>query len=239
MLGLRRGAQAFTLALSMLWLLGGNALAVDVLGGGAIRDTAAGYAYRWSGLYAGVHAGYATGTTDADFPLIGLPSSDISFDGALYGGHLGYNWRFGSTVVGIEGSFSGSSISGSSGCIVVMSCEREVDWLGTVQGRFGYVMDRALIYATAGVAWSEVSTTVSQAGCTCLEGSDINVGWLLGLGVEYAITSRLAGRIEFIHVDLGSRTHTLEPPGGGFPESARVAGTLDTLRLGASLKLGD
>ena len=47
---------------------------------------------------------------------MGLPSSDIGFDGALYGGHVGYNLQFGSAVIGIEGGFSGTTISGSSGC---------------------------------------------------------------------------------------------------------------------------
>ena len=120
-----------------------------------------------------------------------------------------------------------------------MTCERDVDWLATVAARVGYAMDRSLFYAMAGVAWSEIATTVSLSGCTCLEGSDTNQGWLVGFGMEYAITPRVVGRIEYVHVDLGSRTHTLEAPGGGFPEPARVAGSLDALRLGASLKLGN
>jgi outer membrane immunogenic protein len=222
----------------MLWVTAGNASAVDIFGGSTVRDTATGHAYRWSGLYAGVHAGYATGTSDADFPLMGIPSSDISLDGALYGGHLGYNFQIGSTLIGIEGSFSGSSISGSSGCLVILTCEREVEWLATIAARFGYVMDRTMLYVMGGIAWSEIATTVSLSGCTCFEGSETNQGWLVGFGMEYAITSRLIGRIEYVHVDLGNNTHALDA-GGGSTEPARVGGNLDTLRLGASLKIGD
>jgi len=237
--GLRRGALATTLAAWTLGLLAGTAWVGDVLGRGAIRDEPAGHAYRWSGLYVGANAGFATGSTRADFPAIGIPSSDISLDGALYGGHLGYNLQFGSLMLGLEGGFAGSAIGGSSSCLVLLTCEREVEWLATVAGRFGYVMDRAMLYATAGVAWGELATTVSDTGCVCLQGSETNLGWLVGFGLEYAITAQLSGRIEYIHVDLGSRTHTLQPPGGGFPEPARVAGSIDTLRLGASLKLGN
>jgi outer membrane immunogenic protein len=235
---LRRMTLAVTLASSMFCLLAGSAWAGSVLGRDAVRDTPAGHAYRWGGLYVGAHAGYATGNTGADFPLMGIPSSDIGFDGALYGGHLGYNFQFGSTLIGVEGSFSGSGISGSTGCLVLMNCQREVEWLATIAGRFGYAMDRTLLYAMAGVAWSEIATTVSAFGCTCMEGSETNLGWLVGFGLEYAITARLAGRIEYVHVDLGSNTHALDA-GGGFTEPARVAGSIDTLRLGASLKLGD
>ena len=241
MRGLRCGKVMLWLAVALLCAQAPDAQANDVFGKGAVRDSSAGHAYRWSGLYIGAHAGLATGTTEADFPVLGmgLPSGDIGFDGALYGGHVGYNLQFGSTVVGIEGSFSGATVSGSSGCIVLMSCERDVEWLATVAARIGYAMDRSLFYATAGVAWSELATTVSLLGCTCLEGSETNQGWLVGFGMEYAITPSIIGRIEYVHVDLGSRTHTLEAPGGGFPEPARVAGSLDALRLGASFKLGD
>lgn len=235
---LRRMMLAATLAGSMLCPLAGSAWAGNVLGRDTVRDTPAGHAYRWGGLYVGAHAGYATGNTGADFPLMGIPSSDISLDGALYGGHLGYNFQFGSTLIGIEGSFSGSSINGSSGCLVLMTCERDVEWLATVAARVGYVMDRTMLYVMGGIAWSEVATTVGLSGCTCLAGSETNLGWLVGFGMEYAITTRLAGRIEYVHVDLGSNTHALDA-GGGFTEPARVAGSLDTLRLGASLKLGD
>lgn len=56
-----------------------------------------------------------------------------------------------------------------------------MEWLATVAGRFGYVMDRAMLYATAGVAWSELATTVSDTGCTCLQGSETNLGMARGL----------------------------------------------------------
>jgi outer membrane immunogenic protein len=235
---LRRTMLAAALAGGVICLLAGNGWAGEVFGSGAVRNNSAGHAYRWSGLYVGAHAGYATGTSDADFPLMGLPASDISLDGVLYGGHLGYNLQIGSTLIGIEGSFSGSSVNGSSGCLVIMTCEREVEWLATIAARFGYVMDRTMLYVLGGIAWSEIATTVSLSGCTCLEGSETNQGWLVGFGMEYAITARLAGRIEYVHVDLGSSTHALDA-GGGPTEPARVAGSLDALRLGASLKLGD
>ncbi len=235
---LHRTMLAAALTCCGLCLLVGNAWAGEVFGNSTVRNNSAGHAYRWSGLYAGVHAGYATGTSDADFPLMGIPSSDIGLDGALYGGHLGYNFQFGSTLIGIEGGFSGSSINGSSGCLVIMACEREVEWLATIAARIGYVMDRTMLYAMGGIAWSEIATTVSLSGCTCLTGSETNQGWLVGFGMEYAITARLAGRIEYVHVDLGSNTHALDA-GGGFTEPSRVAGSLDALRLGANLKLGD
>ena len=98
---------------------------------GAVADGvySAGPSYRelpsiWSGLYGGVHLGYA----DADFD-----------DGVVGGVQLGYNWQSGAIVYGVEGDISLTSAD-------------SVDWLASARGRLGYLLQPSLLlYGTAGV----------------------------------------------------------------------------------------
>jgi len=78
----------------------------------------------WSGLYGGVHLGYA----DADHD-----------DGVLGGVQLGYNWQASAIVYGVEGDIS---LTGAD----------SIDWLASARGRLGYLIQPSLLlYGTAGV----------------------------------------------------------------------------------------
>ncbi len=205
------------------------------------------YAFTWTGFYVGGHAGLMTGNTEGtpDFKCGGDPdcrlaerifSTDYDMNGAFYGGQIGYNYQFGAAVVGIEGSFSGSSAEGDgpAGPLLITS-KRELDWLATVTGRIGYAMGRSLVYAKGGVAWGELQTDVRFGGLTVLSGDETHVGWTAGLGVEHALTDRVTVRIEYAHIDLGSEDHTLKF--GGDPVlKSEVEAEFDTLSLGVNYK---
>ena len=122
----------------------------------------------WSGFYVGGHAGLANARTQGDPDLgFGPPnlfSTDFDMSGALYGGQVGYNWQTGSTVFGIEGSLSGSSMQGNTTCAVLLECKRDLDWLATVAGKVGYAWGGSLLYAMGGVAWGDVGTECQPCG---------------------------------------------------------------------------
>ncbi len=204
------------------------------------------YRYNWTGFYVGAHAGLANGQTTgaADLGIFSV-NTDYSVDGALYGGHVGYNFQINpNVVVGIEGTLSAAEINGSTTCVVFLNCRREVDWLATVAGRIGYAMDRTMVYALGGVAWGDVNTDVRDnivnGGFIRLSGGETHVGWVLGFGIEQALSSNIRARIEYTHIDLGNETHNLgltflgvPVPGASLP--SRVNLEIDAIKLGVSI----
>jgi len=201
--------------------------------------------YNWTGFYIGAHGGIANGNTTGAANIGGLfnVSTDFSLSGGIYGGHAGYNHHVGQVVFGIEGTLSGLELSGDTTCVILFRCSRSLDWLATVRGRVGVAMDRAMVYGLIGIAWADVQTDVRDnvLGIFALDGGETHVGWVAGIGLEYAVTNRVIARIEYNHIDLGSETHTLGASLGGIPLGftlpSKVDVTIDTIKLGVSVKL--
>lgn len=213
---------------------------------GSIKDAPVEPVFSWTGFYAGVAVGLATGDTSeqvkVDDPLLAaLLRTDFDVNGAIYGGHIGYNYQSGPWVVGIEGTFSGTNIDGDSNCVFVLNCRADVDWIGTVEGRIGYGFGRSLIYARGGVAWGDVSTSayLIDPSLFSVRSSETHTGWTAGLGFEHAIGNNVIARIEYSHIDLGSENHDLDAsflgnPLGAIPASVDME--IDTIKVGVSVK---
>ena len=195
------------------------ASAADLYRPASLKDeVAAPPAAIWSGLYVGGHVGLATGNTTGGIP--GFPPSNTDYDmnGAMWGGHVGYNFQFNRYVLGVEGTFDGTSLDGDTSCVLFMSCHREADWIGTIVARAGFlVTPNTLIYGMGGIAWGKLKTKVSIPifGGGALSGDETHTGWTAGVGIEQAFTDRISARIEYAHVDLGEETTTLNAGGGG------------------------
>ncbi len=128
----------------------------------------------WTGFYMGGFFGGAYGTADVGFT--DLTSVDSSVAGWLGGGQVGYDYQFGAYVVGIEGDFGATNITGSETCgsanglsavgsagafsPFFMTCGSELDWIATAAARFGVTWERALFYVKAGAAWAEETMVV-------------------------------------------------------------------------------
>jgi outer membrane immunogenic protein len=132
--------------------------------------------FTWSGFYAGLNAGAAwnnnSSLNTAGFvapPAIfgGRTSDDdLAFTG---GAQIGYNMQFGNIVAGVEADLNYMDRkSGSTGTFPALadvtpgfddstdfavSQGKSSKWFGTVRGRRGFAFDRALIYATGGLAY--------------------------------------------------------------------------------------
>jgi outer membrane immunogenic protein len=118
----------------------------------------------WQGLYGGVHLGIGD-------------SGDGS--GAIGGVQLGYNWQANRIVYGIEGDLSLADIETRHG--------DSIDWLGSVRGRLGYLLDpRLLAYATAGVG-------------TTGDGRGGDAEFVYGMGVEGKFSELTSLRVEYLH----------------------------------------
>jgi len=133
--------------------------------GGSYKDTSyeAPAAFSFAGFYVGGHAGVATGNTEGGVEALGpfiaaLTATDYDMNGGTYGLHAGYNYQRGNLVFGVEGDYSWADIQGNSTCVVLLNCERELDWTASIVGRVGYAAGRTMFYAKGGAVWGELST---------------------------------------------------------------------------------
>ncbi len=149
--------------------------------------------FSWSGAYVGAHGGYGFG--DGEF-FDGVGSASDDFDGGRFGGFAGYNWGVGNGVIlGVEGDLNYDWNKNDYGAVEVGGGLN-----GSVRGRVGYGMDRALLYAAGG--WTATEFSVEGGG---VEDSATLNGWTIGAGVDYALTDRIFTRVEYRYNDFGSK----------------------------------
>ena len=171
-----------------------------------------------------------------------------------FGGQLGYNYQVGSLVYGLETDFNYDSADDSSYVNrplasplvgnIVHSVSRQVDYFGTVRARFGFTpADRFLIYGTGGLAYGNVSSgskvMFTSAGDNYIGSSSaMQAGWALGAGGEYAFTSHWSVKLEYLYIDLGSRSYTYagRPPFTGFSYATDLDTTQHVIRVGLNYK---
>jgi outer membrane immunogenic protein len=177
--------------------------------------------YDWSGVYGGVHGGYAWG--DRDLSLTNVPPAVTSFsydsDGWLLGGQLGVNWQVDNWVLGVEGDIAWSGVDGSmtlgtpplpGGWAAHES--HDMKWLSTLRARVGFAADSILFYGTGGIAFAEYDSTAwfaPPAGPNFVASdSNTHTGWTLGAGIEAGLTENLSLKAEYLYVDFGSKNYT-------------------------------
>jgi outer membrane immunogenic protein len=144
----------------------------------------------WTGAYAGVTAGYGfAGESQGK-------GADVSTDGFVGGGFVGYNQELGNGVVlGGEGDVGYSGVEGSDNGVRVKS---GVD--GSLRARLGYTVTPDILgYVTGGGAAKQMS--VREGGD---EDSATQVGWTAGVGTDVKLTEKVFGRVEYRYSDYGS-----------------------------------
>ena len=169
----------------------------------------------WRGVYGGVHAGFGW-------------SGDA--DGAVGGVQAGYNWQSQQYVYGIEADISladiGASGSASAcdpsfGCVTARA-EGSIDWLATIRGRFGVlVQPNLLLYGTAGLAIVHGEGHAS-VGSFHTSVSETDTGFVYGVGVENKLSDTMSVRVEYL----------------GFGDTNQF-GDFGILRAGVNFKLGN
>ena len=104
--------------------------------------------------------------------------------------------------------------------------EWKFPWFGTLRGRLGFLpAERWLLYVTGGLAFGEAeyNMTFSQPGAVrllnpyFLSDSVTRVGWTVGAGVETAFANNWSAKLEYLYVDLGTRSiDTVDVDGAPF-----------------------
>jgi outer membrane immunogenic protein len=202
-------------------------------------------AYNWTGCYLGVEGGgnwgkvSETDAADRTDRFIGQPIVvPFRISGVLLGGTVGCNYQVGTLVFGVENDFSWTNKSGAANDIPPFNTaavnEFREKWIDTLRGRLGVAWDRALFYATGGAAFADTTLSV-RAPRFPVDDSQTRSGWAAGVGVEYALWQSLSVKIEYLHVDFGSRLY-VDPfvitPAGGNIVTRDLRLTDDIVRAG-------
>jgi outer membrane immunogenic protein len=184
----------------------------------------------WTGFYVGGFAGYKFGTIDPNIDLAGtwnltpgdvtaveaVGREDLDGSGAEVGGLIGYNYQWNKWVLGVEATGGYTWLAESrnvhffapSGDEFNLSTSFESHFLGTFGPRIGYAFCKWLPYVTGGLAFGELDFTQSLDAFDFglfPRGSEneINVGWFVGGGLQYAITDHWSVRAQYQYIDLG------------------------------------
>jgi outer membrane immunogenic protein len=220
--------------------------------------------FTWSGFYAGINGGYVwdetrarlrgtTGLTPAQNAfLVGAGNGDLDDEGFTIGGHVGGNMQFGIFVAGIEADIAYTDIARSralaipggvftpAGVAGTFTAQSDLEFLGTVRGRIGLAFDRFMVYGTGGLAYGGVNSSFTAnfpagpAFNTNGGVDDVQVGYAVGVGGEYAFTNNLVLGVEYLYYDLEDQNVTVGPAGAN--ATYRVTHTGDILRGRLSFK---
>jgi outer membrane immunogenic protein len=160
--------------------------------------------------------------------------------GFIGGGQIGYNFQLAPAfVAGFEADIQGLSHGNGGSAITVTSgvpgfpsealtsttaVSKHVDYLGTVRGRVGVLLNSStLLYGTGGLAYGGVhaATSITQTDTGILPGpvsvtygsagavNTTRAGWTAGVGAEMRLWDRWTGKLEYLYYDLGSVSYGL------------------------------
>ncbi|QCK86986.1 porin family protein [Phreatobacter aquaticus] len=215
----------------------------------------------WTGFYAGVQLGYGwqgqvSNQVYADPTLVAGGSSIGAVYGAggvVGGAHVGWNYQLNSLVLGIETDLDLAGIRRSQSPLLSYSvgttldpsgtnagvARVQADWLGSLRARFGVLVSpNLLLYATGGLAYGGLKSSVVADGLVSLALNRTAVGWTAGLGAEWAFSRNWTARLEYRHIELG--TQQLNIPAGVISNNAAVyrsnLGRFEVVRAGVSYR---
>lgn len=149
--------------------------------------------------------------------------------GFIGGIQVGYNYQINQFVIGAEADFMGMAVSKRSSIVHnatlslgnaytnAVSTNVEQNWLGTVRARAGFAANKALFYVTGGFAYGNAKTATNSVVTETV--GDFSAGWagsrdetkagyVIGAGIEYAITNNWIIRGEYLYYNLGTASST-------------------------------
>ena len=188
------------IAMAIATMAGGSAAAADLPRGPAPYYPPPPAIYNWTGPYAGLNLGYqwAKVTNNVTEP-----------SGIAGGGQLGYNWQLGQFVFGLE-----TDIQASAADDTFAPYKFSNPWFGTLRARIGYAINNVMLYGTGGLAYGELKGEFFG-----LEEDKTLVGWTAGAGIEYGFTQNWSAKLEYLYMDLASRTYSITGVDNGLHSS--------------------
>jgi outer membrane immunogenic protein len=186
-------------------------------------------AHSWTGCYVGgiigakwgtskqTYGGERAGVPDPFLPVGWDVTGNYHVNGVLGGGDVGCNYQTGNWVLGVELDASASHAKGvgfpnaetvALGANPSRRFHTEEHWLATARARLGYGADKWLWYVTAGAAWSGFDVNneaVIVAANANRDPARVNrLGWIAGLGTEYALGRGWSLKAEVLYANFGT-----------------------------------
>jgi outer membrane immunogenic protein len=166
--------------------------------------------FSWTGFYLGVNGGYGWSRFDGSGTF---GSGSTTGKGWLGGATVGYNYQMGRFVLGIEGEFDWADVKHEES-LFAGTLSLKNDYFITAAPRLGYAFDRALVYGKVGAAWTRDKWSANDGLGGTASASNNRSGWMLGAGLEYALSQNLSAKIEYDYLMFGSVTPSFATAGG-------------------------
>jgi outer membrane immunogenic protein len=188
----------------------------------------------WTGFYIGAHGGYGWGGWNGPLgyddhnpawpqPQYAFDTSDKSIDGSswLAGVQIGANYQVGSVVLGVEADVSWTGLQGDGTFLPypnnppspAWAIHGEIEMFGTARARLGYASGPLLIFATGGLAWAKVDSTIvvkyDAPPCDCAQGTSKtnHIGYAVGGGFEWMFARNWTINAQYLFLGLGEEDY--------------------------------
>lgn len=193
------------LALTLAGIASGLAMtaasAADIPGGPRpYYSAAAAPYYNWAGFYGGVNLGYQWGA---------VSNTNTKPSGLMGGLQGGYNWQQGQFVFGGETDLN---LTGADDTFAPYKFSNP--WWGSLRARAGMAWNNILVYGTGGLAYGTV-----KGESALLSESKTSLGWTLGAGAELGVSPNWSAKVEYLYMDLASRSYSLTGTTNGLSSS--------------------
>ena len=178
----------------------------------------------WRGIFIGGNLGGAWGSNAWSDPFGATEGADgfvnvagfgdkISSSGPMGGDNLNINWQTDEWVYGMSGTVSASDIRGENTLFSGLggiNGQSKINYLGTVVGRLGHVLNDSPIYVNAGTAVLNTQYTLNANTSAVILGdasqSLSTWGWSIGAGLEYAFNHRWSSSVEYDYIGMPKQT---------------------------------
>jgi outer membrane immunogenic protein len=196
--------------------------------------------FSWTGCCAGAHGGYGWGKTHD----IGADATAKN-KGWLAGGQIGCDYQLAPKwVVGVEAMAAWTDVHSTndpffSGKTFAGNFSTQTNWIASATARLGFGMERWLIYAKGGAAWSDEdyrNVGNSIGGPFDFRGGKSGPGWTAGAGIEWMFAPNWSAKIEFNHYDFRRRTARLSDRFGDPSFNAQFKSDLQTVIVGVNYR---
>lgn len=197
------------LSATALTALSFSAFAADLPSRQAPQAFAPAPIFTWTGFYVGGTVGAVGLSTNYNIDDYSNQNAKGTGGGALAGLTVGYNYQIGAVVLGAEADYSLSTAGNSASGLNIPGASADMKSFGTLRARVGYTVDRVLVYVTGGLAVANLkgSSFDYYLDSDCRAGfSRTKLGWTLGAGVEYALTSHISLKAEALYADFGKKS---------------------------------
>lgn len=195
--------------------------------------------YNWTGFYVGGNVGGKWDDQDSPITLGAIPGvTDLRFatpntlpfggrnSSVIGGGQVGYNWQFGSWVLGVEGDADAQALRHRTtvlttgtppGFVAGDTFDSKSDWQASARLRVGYAWGPWLAYVTGGAAFTNVRLSTNFVPganpvafpASAASDSQTLVGGTIGGGLEYMISRNLSIGVEGRYSDYGRENYGL------------------------------